>query len=171
MNARSSFHKVLIFKLLQFYSDSRRELVSHCKPAAFTILPPKACALSGGVFCALLLTGLLGLQQARNHNQRPETRRSCRPESVRQLHYQHHLVAGYGYSLYSFGAMSRVTGIIRCLLRSCRTRRLNESAMAIADRYEIRKEYLVARKFGYSPLETLEDWGMVGDEERKLFRK
>lgn len=65
--------------------------------------------------------------------------------------------------------MNSLLGHIRWLLRSRRTRRLDEIAMAIADKYGMRKEYLTARKFGFSPLEALEDWDMVTMEERKMF--
>ncbi|MCR5039759.1 MAG: hypothetical protein K6A94_10530 [Bacteroidales bacterium] len=67
--------------------------------------------------------------------------------------------------------MKRVAGHIRWLLRSRRTRRLDEKAMAIADRYGMRKEYLAARKFGFSPLEALEDWDIIENNERYLFEK
>lgn len=65
--------------------------------------------------------------------------------------------------------MKRIVGHIRWLLRSRRTRRLDEQAMAIADRYGMRKEYLAARKFGFSPLEALEDWDMILPSEKELF--
>lgn len=65
--------------------------------------------------------------------------------------------------------INRLTGHLRWLLRSRRTRRLDAQAMVIADRYGMRKEYLAARKFGFSSLEALEEWDLVRDEERKMF--
>ena len=65
--------------------------------------------------------------------------------------------------------MNSLLGHIRWLLRSRRTKRLDEIAMAIADKYGMRKEYMAARKFGFSPLEALEEWDLVTAEERKLF--
>ena len=47
------FCKQLIYNILPPPINSEYELVSSCKPAAYTILPPKACTLSGGIFCAL----------------------------------------------------------------------------------------------------------------------
>ena len=65
--------------------------------------------------------------------------------------------------------MNRLFGHIKWLFRSRRTRRLDEKALAIADRYGMRKEYLEARKFGLEPLEALEDWDLILPEERALF--
>ena len=55
MNAKTRFCKLLRIKSLPPPSNSRHELVSYCHSAAYTILPCKARALSGGIFCALLL--------------------------------------------------------------------------------------------------------------------
>lgn len=65
--------------------------------------------------------------------------------------------------------MNSLLGHIRWLLRSRRTRRLDDIALGIADRYGMRKEYLAARKFGFSPLEALEEWDLIRPEERNLF--
>lgn len=65
--------------------------------------------------------------------------------------------------------MNSLFGHIRWLFRSRRTRRLDEMAMGIADKYGMRKEYLAARKFGLEPLEALEDWDLIRPEERDLF--
>lgn len=42
-------------------------------------------------------------------------------------------------------------------------------AREIAARYGMTAQYEAARKGGFSPLEALEDWDMVTEEERKLF--
>lgn len=59
--------------------------------------------------------------------------------------------------------INRLTGHLRWLLRSRRTRQLDEKAIAIADRYGMRKEYLAARRFGLEPLEALEEWDLLDD--------
>lgn len=64
--------------------------------------------------------------------------------------------------------MNSLLGHIKWLFRSRRTRQLDEIAFGIADRYGMRKEYLAARKFGFSPLEALEDWDFIRPEEREL---
>jgi len=48
-------------------------------------------------------------------------------------------------------------------------RRVDEKAMAIADKYGMRKEYLEARKFGLEPLFALEEFDLGTIEERKMF--
>lgn len=65
--------------------------------------------------------------------------------------------------------MNSLLGHIRWLLRSRRTKRLDEIAMAIADKYGMRKEYLTARKYGLDPLSSLEEFDLVTAEERGLF--
>lgn len=65
--------------------------------------------------------------------------------------------------------MNRLLGHIRWMLRSRRTRQLDEIALGIADRYGMRKEYLAARKFGLDPLETPEEWDLLNIEELKNF--
>ena len=60
MNAKTRFCKLLRIKSLPPPSNSRHELVSYCHSAAYTILPCKARASSGGIFCALLLGLMLG---------------------------------------------------------------------------------------------------------------
>lgn len=67
--------------------------------------------------------------------------------------------------------MNRLIGQFRWLLRSRNTRRLEEKALAIADRYGMRKEYLAARKFGLDPLSALDDWDLIRPEERALLEK
>ena len=42
-------------------------------------------------------------------------------------------------------------------------------AMQIAARYGMTKEYKEARRQNLRPLEALEDWDLVKEEERKLF--
>ena len=42
-------------------------------------------------------------------------------------------------------------------------------AMRIADRSGMTHEYKTARRQNMRPLEALEDWDLVKDEERKLF--
>ncbi len=42
-------------------------------------------------------------------------------------------------------------------------------ALGIAKRYGMRQQYLEARKHGLSPLEALEDWDLVTEEDRKKF--
>ena len=65
--------------------------------------------------------------------------------------------------------INRLTGHLRWLFRSRRTRRLDEKAMAIADRYGMRKQYLEARKFGLEPLYALEEYDLGTIEERMMF--
>ena len=65
--------------------------------------------------------------------------------------------------------MSKLVGHLRWLLRSRRTRQLDAQAIAIADRYGMRNEYLEARKFGLDPLSSLEDWDLIKPEERASF--
>lgn len=64
--------------------------------------------------------------------------------------------------------MNNLLGHIRWLLRSRRTRRLDEIALGIADKYGMRKEYLTARKYGLDPISAMEDWDLLMDEDRKL---
>ena len=42
-------------------------------------------------------------------------------------------------------------------------------ALGIAERYGMRQQYFEARKHGLSPLEALEDWDLVTEEEKKKF--
>ena len=42
-------------------------------------------------------------------------------------------------------------------------------AMRIAARYGMTEDYKMARRHNLNPLEALEDWDLVTDEERKLF--
>lgn len=65
--------------------------------------------------------------------------------------------------------INRLTGHLRWLLRSRRTRRLDAQAMVIADRYGMRKQYLEARKFGLEPLYALEEYDLGTIEERMMF--
>lgn len=44
-------------------------------------------------------------------------------------------------------------------------------ALGIAERYGMRQQYLEARKHGLSPLEALEDWDIIENNERYLFEK
>lgn len=67
--------------------------------------------------------------------------------------------------------INRLTGHLRWLLRSRRTRRLDAQAMVIADRYGMRKEYLEARKFGLEPLFALEEFDLGTIEERMMFNE
>ena len=67
--------------------------------------------------------------------------------------------------------MNRMAGQLRWLLRSRRTRQLDAQAMAIADRYGMRKEYLAARKFGLEPLFALEEYDLGTIEERMMFEE
>ena len=45
-----------------------------------------------------------------------------------------------------------------------------KSGSQIAARYGMTKEYKEARRQNVRPLQALEDWDLVRDEERKLFR-
>ena len=67
--------------------------------------------------------------------------------------------------------MSSLLGNIRWLLRSRRTRRLDAQAIAVAERYGLRQQYMEARKFGLSPQEAMEDWDLILPEERELFEQ
>ena len=67
--------------------------------------------------------------------------------------------------------INRLTGHLRWLLRSRRTRRLDEIALGIADRYGMRKEYLEARKCGFEPLFALEEFDLGTIEERMMFNE
>lgn len=70
---KTRFCKRLISSTLPPPVEDNYKLVSHCKPAAYTILPPKACTLSGGIFCALLL----GLMLCFSACSKPETENSA----------------------------------------------------------------------------------------------
>lgn len=65
--------------------------------------------------------------------------------------------------------MNRLLGHIKWLFRNRRTRQLDERAMAIADKYGMRKEYLEARKFGFEPLFALEEFDLGTIDERMMF--
>lgn len=52
------------------------KVISHSESAAYTILPPKACALRGGIFCALLLGLTLGFSSCRKATKVAEPGRS-----------------------------------------------------------------------------------------------
>ena len=43
-------------------------------------------------------------------------------------------------------------------------------ALQIAAKYGLTKEYKMARRQNRRPLEALEEWNLVKEEERKLFR-
>ena len=43
-------------------------------------------------------------------------------------------------------------------------------AMQIAARYGMTQEYKIARRKNLRPLQALEDWDLVKEEERELFR-
>ena len=44
-------------------------------------------------------------------------------------------------------------------------------AMRIADRYNMVTDYKVARRKGYTPIESLEDWDILKPEDRPLFEE
>ena len=64
--------------------------------------------------------------------------------------------------------VSALLVVLALLLCGCRTRRLDEKAMAIADRYGMWKEFL-ARKSGMEPLDTLEEWDMATEDNWIFF--
>lgn len=47
--------------------------------------------------------------------------------------------------------------------------RQDRRAMRIANRHKLVPEYKKARRFGFTPLESLEDWDMLLPGESKLF--
>ena len=55
------------------------------------------------------------------------------------------------------------------LKKYCQRKEQDRIAREIAERYGMLKEYEAARKGGFSPLEALEDWDLVKEEERKMF--
>lgn len=56
------------------------------------------------------------------------------------------------------------------ILRKYRQRKAQDRiAREIAARYGMLKEYEAALKGGFTPLEALEDWDMVTEEERMVF--
>ena len=69
MNAPRRFCKALNINQLPPPIENTHEVASYCKSAAYTILPPKACTLSGGIFCTLLLGLMLGFSAC----SKPET--------------------------------------------------------------------------------------------------
>ena len=53
--------------------------------------------------------------------------------------------------------------------RQIRNHHEDRIALQIAARYGMTGEYKTARRHGHTPLEALEDWDMVRQEERHLF--
>ena len=72
MNAPSRFCKALNIKRLPPPVGSTHKVAFYCKSAAYIILPCKARALSGGIFCVLLLGLMLGFSACSKYAKVPE---------------------------------------------------------------------------------------------------
>lgn len=61
---------------------------------------------------------------------------------------------------------------MKCLFRSKKqSDKHDRIALQIAARYGLTAEYKAARQHGLSPIEALEDWDMLKEEDYKLFEE
>ena len=65
--------------------------------------------------------------------------------------------------------MKRKNFLQAILLRLTSRRRHDREASEIAARHGMLEDYMAARRNGLSPLEALEEFDLVGPEERQLF--